>query len=130
MGTANLKKGSINHCVVYSTLVATARQHGLTTYQQLALQTGLPVQGNYLGSAIGEILGNIVDEELTQGRPMLSAVVVGTEGTPGEGFYALAAKLGKFSGGTRKEELAFWESERDKCYKTWLPLIPKDVKWP
>lgn len=48
---------------------------------------------------------------------MLTAVVVGTSGYPGDGFYGLANTLGKIPSAT--EDIAFWEAERQRVYDAW-----------
>jgi len=40
----------------------------------------LPLTGNYMGSQLGQVLGEISEAELNQGRPMLSALAVGARG--------------------------------------------------
>ncbi len=65
------------------------------------------------------MLGEIVEAELAQGRPMISAIVVGVNGVPGEGFYALAQQLGRFTDDTKAARLAFWECERQAVYHAW-----------
>jgi hypothetical protein len=47
---------------------------------------------------------------------MLSAIAVGVNGLPGEGFYSLAKQLGKLGG---QAEFEFWESEKKAVYETW-----------
>jgi len=39
-----------------------------------------------MGREVGEMIGEISREEVQNGRPMLSAIVVGTSGVPGDGF--------------------------------------------
>ena len=63
------------------------------------------------------MLGEISREEARGGRPMLTAVVVGTSGYPGDGFYKLAHDLGKNP--SREENVSFWEAECQRAYDTW-----------
>ena len=103
--------------IVYSELIQVARCHGLTTYQHIAKRMGLPLAGNLMGRETGQMLGEISEEEARCGRPMLSAVVVGTSGYPGDGFYGLAHRLGKLP--LARENAEFWEAERDRVYNEW-----------
>ena len=43
---------------------------------------GLPLQGGYMGAEVGRMLGEIAEDEIRHGRPMLTAIVVGTSGSP------------------------------------------------
>jgi hypothetical protein len=72
--------------IAYSILINAAQHHGYATYQEIAQVVGLPTAGNYMSSQIGEILGIISANEAKEGRPMLSAIAVGTNGKPGKGF--------------------------------------------
>lgn len=111
--------GSKEFLLVYGELIRTAQYQGLTTYQALAEIMGLPMKGSHMGREIGRILGEIVEEEVSQGRPMLSAVVVGVGGSPGPGFYELARQLGRLQSDTKEEEYRFWQSELSAVYATW-----------
>ena len=73
---------------------------------------------------IGLVLGEIVEDEVKAGRPMLSAVAVGVSGKPGPGFYALAKDYGKFAGQPHEEE-SFWHQERDAAYEVWRRPLRK-----
>jgi hypothetical protein len=103
--------------LVYSKLIEVARSRGLTTYQHVAKIMQLPLTGNLMGKETGQMLGEISREEVRCGRPMLTAVVVGTSGYPGDGFYGLAHDLGKIPSPT--QNVTFWEAERQRVYDTW-----------
>lgn len=105
------------HRLVYAKLIQVAQARGLTTYQHVAKIMGLPLAGNLMGKETGQMLGEISEEEVRCGRPMLSAVVVGTSGYPGNGFYGLAHKLRKIRSASKN--VRFWEEERDRVYDTW-----------
>ena len=70
-----------------------------------------------MGSQLGELLGLISANEKKQGRPMLSAICVGTNGKPGEGFLHYAKDLGYLKDGD--EDQTFWENECQRIYKEW-----------
>lgn len=71
-----------------------------------------------------ELFGKRVDIstfEYTQGRPMLSAVVVHKPSSsdprmPGKGFFKLASDLGVWNSGTKDK---FFSDELGKVYEYW-----------
>jgi hypothetical protein len=122
---ADKYRGKVEYALVYRELITAAQYRGTVTYQEIALIIGLPTVGSYMGSQTGWILGEISEDEFNAGRPMLSAVAVSVEGTPGDGFYSLAKQLGKFPGDSPEARIQFWAKERDAVYKLWQRKIPK-----
>lgn len=119
-------RGTPTYQRVYGELVRAAEYRGLTTYQHLAVIMDLPLSGNLMGKRIGQILGEIVDDEVAAGRPMLSAVVVGTNDWPGAGFFACAREKGRLAEG--QSEADFWAAEREAVYEAWRrPLRARGV---
>jgi hypothetical protein len=61
---------------------------------------------------------SVLDEyaEEAQGRPMLSALVVGVSGKPGAGFFDLARQLGRLQSEKEEDEQRFWEEEKEALY--------------
>jgi hypothetical protein len=117
-----VKKKYLNskaYFLVYGELICAARHRGFTTYQDLAVLMGLPVQGSYMGQEIAQMLGEISQNEVKQGRPMLTALCVSVSGKPGQGFYQLARDLGLLDGDSSEAEVGFWKAERKKVWKTW-----------
>ena len=112
-------EGSIGLHLVNAELIYAARYRGLTTYQRIAQIGQLPEMGNAMSAATGEVLGLIVEQEIREGRPMWSAVCVGTSGSPGEGFYALAKQLGKLTDDSKAGKETFWLAERKAVYEAW-----------
>jgi hypothetical protein len=113
--------------LVLAELVRAAQYRGLTTYQDLAVVLGLPTRGSHLVSDIGHLLGEITEDEVARGRPMLSAVVVASGRRRGTGFFGLARGLGRLHGGPDQED-SFWRRELDAVYETWrrpLLRVPK-----
>ena len=108
--------------VTYSILVNAAQHHGFATYQEIALSNRLPLIGNQMGSQVGDIIGLISENEISQGRPMLSAIVVGVSGKPGGGLYEWAKKLGVMTEG--EDEETFWRKECEKVYEEWRISYP------
>ena len=92
-------------------LIEVARNKECTTYGELAEIAGLPAV------AVGRLLDEIVTDEASEGRPMLSAVVVDSKGRIGDGFFNLAAKLGRTASPERSE--AFLTAERERVYEYW-----------
>ena len=115
-------RGTPVYVRVLAELVNAAQYRGVTTYQHIALIMGLPTEGNDMGKQIGAILGEISEDEVRAGRPMLSAVAVKTTGRPGQGFFPLAEKLGRAPGGEADRE--FWKRERNAVYEAWKRPIP------
>lgn len=116
-------RGTTEYVLILSELVRAAQYRGVTTYQDLAVVLGLPTRGSHLVSDIGHLLGEITEDEVALGRPMLSAVVVASSGRPGSGFFHLARALGRLTGGTEQEE-AFWQRELNAVHQTWRrPLL-------
>ena len=102
---------------VYNILKHVARRRHTITYKELAAAFGL-VWGHSYGQCrrLYPILKGICRAETAQGRPMLGAVVVRRDGTPGQGFFRGARDLGRLTG---EDEYSFWLSERDKVWENW-----------
>lgn len=115
----NIRRGTKAYLLIYAELITAARYRGTVTYQELAELVGLPLQGIYMGAELGEYLGEIVEDEVKQGRPMLSAITVRVTGKPGPGFFALAKELGKLSSDDEGVQETFWEAEKQAVYETW-----------
>jgi hypothetical protein len=113
-------RGSTTYLVVYAELIQAARYRGLTTYQKIAQLMGLPLSGSHMSRQVGQILGEISEDERNYGRPMLSAVAVGASGRPGSGFPVLARHFGLLA--PNGDERAFWEQERQRVYEAWAPI--------
>ena len=117
---ADKYRGSTEYHLVHAELIRAAQYRGVTTYQAIAQLMGLPVTGAYMGTETGKMLGEISEDELSQGRHMPSALVVNASGLPGQGFFTLAEGLGKLpADATEDEKRRFWEEERDAVYATW-----------
>ncbi len=116
-------RGTTVYVQVLAELVRAAQYRGLTTYQDLAVIMGLPMQGNHMGREVSRILGEIDEDEVATGRPMLSAVVVGVSGKPGPGSLELATHLGRVAQG--QSEADFWAAERDAAYAAWKRPLPR-----
>ena len=108
---------------VLAELVRAAQYRGVTTYQDIAVIMGLPQRGAHMGAEIGHILGEISEDEVGAGRPMLSAVAVNVGGKAGPGFYTLAKQLSRMS--SVDDEGAFWKQELEAVYAAWRRPLPE-----
>ena len=82
----------------------------------------LPQSGNYMAREIGQILGEISEDEVRAGRPMLSSVAVNVNGKPGSGFFVLARDLGRLD--QNQDESAFWKEELRAACSAWRRPLP------
>ena len=112
-------RGSKEFLLVYCALISAARSWATVSYQKVAEMMGLPPQGQYMGTEVGHLLGEISEDEHRHGRPMLSALAVSVTGIPGKGFFKLAAQFGKLDIASGMTEQEFWQKERDAVYETW-----------
>ncbi|MYC67558.1 MAG: hypothetical protein F4X12_14615 [Acidobacteriia bacterium] len=115
-------RGTTTYFHVLAELVRAAQYRGLTTYQDIALLMGLPLSGSHMGKEVGQILGEISEDEVRAGRPMLSSVAVGVNGKAGSGFFGLARELGRLD--QNEDEYAFWKDELLAAYSAWRRLLP------
>jgi hypothetical protein len=116
---ADRYRGKTEYLLVYSELIQAARYRGVTTYQAIAEIMGLLLTGAHMGREVGYILGEISEDEVRHGRPMLSAIAVSAAGVPGGGFFGLARDLGRLQEDTEAAERRFWEEEKEAVYATW-----------
>lgn len=112
-------RGSKEYLLVYCKLIRAAQDDETMTYGDIAPILGLPPSGNYMGVEIGKLLDEINEDEHGQGRPMLSALVVGTRGMPGDGFFKLARALGRLQENAKEAERHFWRQEKAAVYAAW-----------
>ena len=102
------------HEAIYEKLKEVARSQKLISYTELneELNLGLNFENPSDRNLIGGWLGEISEFEVSQGRPMLSAIVVHKEGQsykdPGGGFYKWARHLGRYHG---EYDYIFWATE-------------------
>ena len=120
--TESKYRGTQDYIRLLTDLVTAAQYRGTTTYQHIATIMGLPTSGNYMGRAVGQILNEISEDEVQRGRPMLSAVVINTDGRPGAGFYDAAVKFGR---APANADEAFWNQERAAVHDAWKRPLPQ-----
>jgi hypothetical protein len=116
-------RGTTVYVHVLAELVRAAQYRGLTTYQDIAVIMGLPLSGSNMGKQIGQILGEIVEDEVSAGRPMLSAICVSVSGRPGPGFFGFAREIGRMEANQSEDD--FWRQEREAVYAAWRRPLPK-----
>ena len=104
-----------NQEAVRDRLIEVARNRSLTTYGELAPIAELPAR------SIGRLILDVISrDEASEGRPMLSAVVVNANtGRPGGGFYQMACEFGRAA--SPNPDDAIWEAEREAAYEYWAP---------
>ena len=118
---ADKYRGSKAYHLVYAELIRAAQHRGLVTCQEVAKIMGLPLSGNHMQREVGQMAGEIAEDEHINGRPMLSAIVVNKQGQAGTGFFNLARSLGKLQSSAPEDEAAFWEREKAAAYAAWQP---------
>jgi len=103
---------------IYEHLKEVARAGRKITYGEIAPMANLDMRRAADRSEIGRILDSISRREHEEGRPLLSAVVVGTNTRyPGKGFFRLAQGLGIYKG---SNDLAFFVKEIDRVHEYWM----------
>lgn len=117
-------RGSPQYIRVLAELVRAAEHRGVTTYRDIAVIMGLPLQGSHMGREVGHVLGEVCEDEVRADRPMLSAVAVGVNGKPGPGFFSLARELGRLT--SDGDESDFWEADRLAVYEAWRRPLPSE----
>lgn len=103
--------------LVFSALIEAAVRRGTLRYADVANIMGIALRGQSMGMKAGGLLDEICEDEVRDGRPMLSALVVGYTGRPGKGFFALAQALGRLADG--EDQAQFWTRELEAVYETW-----------
>lgn len=57
-------RGTTKYFHVMAELVRAAQYRGLTTYQDIAVIMGLPLSGSHMGREVGQVLGEISEDEV------------------------------------------------------------------
>lgn len=95
-----------------------ARARATTTYAEVAAVAGLTTGDPASRDRIARLLAAINAGEHTEGRPLLSAVVVfAGQRRPGAGFFRCARDLGRLP--ESGAPLAFWLAELQRVYAQW-----------
>lgn len=81
------------------------------------MQFGLDMEHPEDRDEISRLLDEVSEYEAQQGHPLLSAVVIHAgDNIPGNGFFEMAQRSGRFQGGDRLE---FWLSELRAVHAHW-----------
>lgn len=102
---------------IYEELISVARNRTVTYYSEIAPMVGLNMDLPPDRNRIGELLDEINRHEHTNGRPLISAIVVQKDTLrPGQGFFKLSHVLGLFTGNDKD---AFYIQELRKVHDYW-----------
>ena len=95
---------------IYEEIINVAKNGDVVYYSEIAPLIGLDLKSTKDRNRIIAILDGINKSEHSEGRPLLSAVVISkSRKMPGAGFFKLAIKLGLYSGG--EDDFKFWLKE-------------------
>jgi len=98
-------------------LIEVANHKGMKTYTEVGNWVGLDMSWEVARIQIAQLLDSINEDEISQGHPMLSALVIyKDEGRPGPGFFNCARGLGKLVG---NDEDGFWAKEVTAVHEWW-----------
>ncbi len=100
-------------------LIQVARRRGLTNYTDAGAVVGLDMASEIGLIQIAQILDEINTDEVSQGHPMISALVIYQDPDkmrPGPGFFACARGLGRLRD---KDEDGFWAREVSSVHDWW-----------
>ena len=96
----------MDHKAVYERLVKAARAREFVHYGELAKMLGIDMDNPHFGALVGKVLGQISEDEVAAGRPMISAIVVSKDDMlPGRGFFNLGQELHRVERG--EDEIGF-----------------------
>jgi hypothetical protein len=112
-------RGTLEYFNVHSELVTAAQYQGVVTYVEVARILGIRQLGHHMAREVGQILGEISEDEVLRGRPMLSALAVGGAGMPSKPFFDLASQLGLLQDDSLTGQKRFWNRVRTAVYQTW-----------
>jgi hypothetical protein len=114
------------HMGIYNCLLelARAKEIELTSYSRIAPLAGLSMSNDADRDRMSELLCEILRYEVTQGRPLLTAIVVheGDDNNPGERFFAIAScELNRFDGSRDPiARLEFWVRQVQEVHAYWV----------
>lgn len=115
-------RGTQKFLLVYSALVQAARERKLVYHGEVANMLDVATNDHQMSRQVGQVLGEISEEESRRGRPMLSAIAVAESGDPGDGFFALARRLGRLLDNDPSAHITFLRSEQRAVYRAWPAL--------
>lgn len=102
---------------LYEKLREIARAQKTVIYSEIAPIAGIDTGNPHFAALVGQLLDEINRVEAENGRPLLSAVVIGKDtGMPGRGFFNCARDLKRYSG---NDDLEYWLQELQQVYDHW-----------
>ena len=108
----------MSHAAVRDRLIAAARAGEFVHYAELAKMLGIDLDNPHFGALVGKVLGQISGDEVVQGRPLLSAIVVSKDTMlPGRGFYNLGRELRQTD--NEEDEMGFAVRQIKKVHAYW-----------
>ena len=108
----------MTHQAVRNRLVQAACAREFVHYGELARMLGIDMDNPHFGAQVGRVLGEISEDEVANGRPMLSAIVVSKDDMlPGTGFFKLGQELQQVEPG--QDEIAFAVGEIRRVHEYW-----------
>jgi hypothetical protein len=117
---ANKYRGTKEYFLVHAELLMAARYRGTISYGDVGRILGIRQPGGRLARESGQILGEISEDEILAGRPMLSALAVtATSRKPSDGFFGLAASFGLLPNNTNAGKELFWRKTLGDLYQLW-----------
>ena len=116
-----LEKGRTMHPAIYEELKRVARSQKTTTYGQIAHLADLDMGRADHRAKMSAILDEISRHEHSLGRPLLSAVVVQSDGAgngtiPGPGFFTMAKDVGLQG---KLDNVTFFARELTRVHEVW-----------
>jgi hypothetical protein len=108
----------VSHQAVRERLIRAARAREFVHYGELARMLGIDMDNPHFGALVGKVLGEISEDEVANGRPMLSAVVVSRDTMlPGYGFFTLGQQLRQVEPG--EDDMAFAIRQIRRVHDYW-----------
>ncbi|MDH5360392.1 MAG: hypothetical protein OEX03_07500 [Gammaproteobacteria bacterium] len=107
---------------LYNELIRLAQAQDLAAYSDVAPIIELSMDNEEDRNRIAELLREIAIHENSEGRPMLTALIVhrGNDNKPGEGFFSIAQELGHFDGIRGQiNMLTFWSNQVTQVHNHW-----------
>jgi len=105
------------HEAIYNKLIKVAKAEVTITYSEIAPLANLNMDDPVDRNKIAVILDEISTSEHDEGRPLLSAVVIGkTTNVPGSGFYTMAKRCGVHIG---SDNVTFFARELTRVHEYW-----------
>jgi hypothetical protein len=111
-------EATMQHPAVHARLIQAAHAREFVHYGELAKMLGIDMDNPHFGAQVGKVLGEISEDEVAAGRPMLSAIVVSRDTMlPGHGFFSLGQELHLVEPG--EDEMAFAIRQIKRVHEYW-----------